>query len=159
MDIQIKTADYEKLCISDYEQDIWISIWHMKAHASIHLNKEQVTQLRDELNKYLEAVWALITMPGWTENFTNTTARGNKMNKLSVGQLRVALSQPTMTSFPLPQSSARISFLRFLQMVLQQGPIALGIIPMEVGDEEKLLFFSAIHGVNIFAVFGYHKLS
>jgi hypothetical protein len=56
MDVQIKTADYEKLCISDYEQDIWISIWHMKAHAAIHLNKEQVTQLRDELNKYLEAV-------------------------------------------------------------------------------------------------------
>jgi len=56
MDVQIKTADYEKLCISDDEQDIWISIWHMKAHAGIALNKEQVTQRRDELNKYLEAV-------------------------------------------------------------------------------------------------------
>jgi len=56
MDVQIETTDYEKLCISDYEQDIWISIWHMKAHASIHFNKEQATQLRDELNKYLEAV-------------------------------------------------------------------------------------------------------
>lgn len=54
MDVQIKTDSYEHVNISDYEDGIWLSIWHPKAHAGVPMTREQATQLRDELTKYLE---------------------------------------------------------------------------------------------------------
>ena len=54
MNVQINLDSYEHVNISDYEDGIWLCIWHTKAHAGVPMTREQAIQLRDELTKYLE---------------------------------------------------------------------------------------------------------
>jgi predicted membrane chloride channel (bestrophin family) len=49
----IKTQDYEKVSLSNYEEDLWMSVWGTRSHISIQLNREQVAELRDALNAFL----------------------------------------------------------------------------------------------------------
>jgi hypothetical protein len=50
----VKTQEYEKINISNFEENLWLSVWGGRAHCSTQLTREQVIELRDALNKYLE---------------------------------------------------------------------------------------------------------
>lgn len=52
-DITIKTEDYEKINLSDYEDKLWLSLWKVGSHCSTNLTRDQVVELRNALNQFL----------------------------------------------------------------------------------------------------------
>jgi ABC-type phosphate transport system substrate-binding protein len=49
----IRTQEYEKVNVSNLEDNLWMSIWAARGHCSTQLTREQVAQLRDALNAFL----------------------------------------------------------------------------------------------------------
>ena len=52
-DVTIKTEEYESIKLSDYEDNLWLSVWKIGSHCSANLTREQVIELRDALNTFL----------------------------------------------------------------------------------------------------------
>lgn len=49
----VKTQECEKVMLSNFEEDLWMSVWGTRSHISVQMNREQVAQLRDALNQFL----------------------------------------------------------------------------------------------------------
>lgn len=49
----VRTQEFEKVILSNFEEDLWMSVWGTRSHISIQLNHEQVAELRDALNQFL----------------------------------------------------------------------------------------------------------
>ena len=52
-DVTVRTDDYEKINLSDFEDNLWVSLWKVGSHCSTQLNREQVIELRNALNRFL----------------------------------------------------------------------------------------------------------
>lgn len=52
-DITIKTEDYEKINLSDFDDNLWLSLWKVNSHCSTNLTRDQVVELRNALNQFL----------------------------------------------------------------------------------------------------------
>lgn len=52
-DITIKTEDYEKINLSDYEDKLWLSLWKVGSHCSTSLTRDQVVELRNALDQFI----------------------------------------------------------------------------------------------------------
>lgn len=53
-EITVRTQDYDKVSISNFEENnLWISVWGLRAHCSTHMTREQVIELRNGLNQFL----------------------------------------------------------------------------------------------------------
>jgi|GEM_PF-6175407 len=52
-DVTIKTEDYESIKLSDYEDNLWLSVWKIGSHCSANLTRDQVIELRDALNRFI----------------------------------------------------------------------------------------------------------
>ena len=52
-DVTVRTDDYEKINLSDFEDNLWVSLWKAGSHCSTQLTREQVVELRNALNKFL----------------------------------------------------------------------------------------------------------
>ena len=52
-DVTVRTDDYEKINLSDFEDNLWVSLWKVGSHCSTQLTREQVIELRDALNQFL----------------------------------------------------------------------------------------------------------
>ena len=49
----VRTQECEKIMLSSFEEDLWMSVWGIRSHMSIQLSLSQVTELRDALNQFL----------------------------------------------------------------------------------------------------------
>jgi hypothetical protein len=49
----VKTQECEKVMLSNFEEDLWMSVWGTRSHISVQMNREQVAQLRDALTQFL----------------------------------------------------------------------------------------------------------
>lgn len=49
----VRTQEYEKVSLSNFEDNLWMSVWGGRAHCSTQLTREQVAELRDALNRFL----------------------------------------------------------------------------------------------------------
>lgn len=52
-DITVQTEDYESIKLSDYDENLWLSVWKIGSHCSANLTRDQVIELRDALNQFL----------------------------------------------------------------------------------------------------------
>jgi hypothetical protein len=52
-DVTIQTEDYEKINLSDFDDNLWLSLWKVGSHCSTNLTREQVVELRNALNQFL----------------------------------------------------------------------------------------------------------
>lgn len=52
-DITVQTEDYESIKLSDYENNLWLSVWKIGSHCSANLTRDQVIELRDALNQFI----------------------------------------------------------------------------------------------------------
>ncbi len=52
--LDIKSEDGSRLCLSKHEDDLWLSIWLFRGHASIPITLHEAAKLRDALNIFLE---------------------------------------------------------------------------------------------------------
>ena len=52
--LDIKSEDGSRLCLSKHEDDLWLSIWLFRGHASIPISSKDAAKLRDALNIFLE---------------------------------------------------------------------------------------------------------
>lgn len=52
-DITVQTEDYESIKLSDFEANLWLSVWKIGSHCSVNLTRDQVIELRDALNQFL----------------------------------------------------------------------------------------------------------
>jgi hypothetical protein len=52
-DITVQTQDYESIKLSDYDDNLWLSVWKIGSHCSENLTRDQVIELRDALNQFL----------------------------------------------------------------------------------------------------------
>ena len=50
---QIELEDLNRITLSDYEDDLYFSLWKIGAYASARVPREKVIELRDALNKFL----------------------------------------------------------------------------------------------------------
>jgi len=53
MNLDIKSEDGSRLCLSKHEDDLWLSIWLFRGHASIPITLKEAAELRDALNIFL----------------------------------------------------------------------------------------------------------
>ena len=49
----VRTQEYKKISLSNFEDNLWMSLWGGRAYCSTQLTREQVVELRDALNKFL----------------------------------------------------------------------------------------------------------
>lgn len=49
----VRTQECEKVMLSNFEEDLWMSVWGIRSHMSIQLNHDQAVELRDALNQFL----------------------------------------------------------------------------------------------------------
>jgi hypothetical protein len=49
----IRTQEYDKVNLSNLEDDLWLSVWGGRAHCSTQLSRDKVIELRDALNRFL----------------------------------------------------------------------------------------------------------
>ena len=54
MEHSIKTENYDKINLSEYEGGLWLSIWKTGAHCSAHLNQEQIKELHQAIGEYIQ---------------------------------------------------------------------------------------------------------
>jgi len=54
MEHSIKTENYDKINLSEYEGGLWLSIWKAGAHCSAHLNQEQLRELHQAIGEYIK---------------------------------------------------------------------------------------------------------
>jgi hypothetical protein len=52
-DITVQTEDYESIKLSDYDNNLWLSVWKIGSHCSANLTRDQVIELRNALNQFL----------------------------------------------------------------------------------------------------------
>jgi hypothetical protein len=52
-DITVQTEDYESIKLSDYDDNLWLSVWKIGSHCSANLTRDQVIELRNALNQFL----------------------------------------------------------------------------------------------------------
>jgi hypothetical protein len=50
---QIELGDLNRITVSDYEDDLYFSLWKIGAYASARVPREKVIELRDALNRFL----------------------------------------------------------------------------------------------------------
>jgi hypothetical protein len=48
MQHDVTAENYDRISLSDYEGGLWMSIWKVGAHCSIHLNQEQIKDSEDQ---------------------------------------------------------------------------------------------------------------
>jgi len=54
MEHSIKTENYDRVSLSEHEGGLWLSIWHIRAHSSVHLNQEQIKELHEAIGEYIK---------------------------------------------------------------------------------------------------------
>lgn len=54
MNLDIKTKDGDRVCLSQHEDGLWLSIWLFRGHSSVPISFDDATELRDALNIFLE---------------------------------------------------------------------------------------------------------
>ena len=54
MEHSIKTENYDKINLSEYEGGLWLSIWKAGAHCSAHLNQEQLREFHKAVGEYIK---------------------------------------------------------------------------------------------------------
>jgi len=54
MEHSIKTENYDKINLSEYEGGLWLSIWKAGAHCSAHLNQEQLREFHKAIGEYIK---------------------------------------------------------------------------------------------------------
>jgi hypothetical protein len=52
-DITVQTEDYESIKLSDYDDNLWLSVWKIGSHCSANLTRDQVIELRNALNQFI----------------------------------------------------------------------------------------------------------
>ena len=54
MEHSIKAENYDRVSLSEHEGGLWLSIWHIRAHSSVHLNQEQLRELHQAIGEYIK---------------------------------------------------------------------------------------------------------
>lgn len=52
-DITVQTEEYESIKLSDFDDNLWLSVWKIGSHCSANLTREKVVELRNALNQFL----------------------------------------------------------------------------------------------------------
>ena len=52
-DVTVKTEESESIKLSDIDDNLWLSVWKLGAHAAVAINRDKVIELRDALNTFL----------------------------------------------------------------------------------------------------------
>jgi hypothetical protein len=54
MEHNIRTENYDRVALSEHEGGLWLTIWKVGAHASVHLNQEQLREFHKAVGEYLK---------------------------------------------------------------------------------------------------------
>jgi quinol monooxygenase YgiN len=54
MQHDVTAENYDRISLSDYEGGLWMSIWKVGAHCSIHLNQEQIKEFHKAIGEYIK---------------------------------------------------------------------------------------------------------
>ena len=54
MEHSIKTENYDRVALSEHDGGLWLTIWKVGAHASAHLNQEQIKELHQAIGEYIQ---------------------------------------------------------------------------------------------------------
>ena len=54
MEHTVRTENYDKIKLSEHEGGLWLSIWHTRAHSSVHLNQDQIKELHEAIGEYIK---------------------------------------------------------------------------------------------------------
>ena len=54
MEHSIKTENYDKINLSEYEGGLWLSIWKAGAYCSAHLNQDQLRNFYKAVGEYIK---------------------------------------------------------------------------------------------------------
>jgi hypothetical protein len=53
MNLDLKTKDGDRVCLSNHEDGLWLSVWLFRGHASVPITLKDATMLRNALNFFL----------------------------------------------------------------------------------------------------------
>ena len=53
MEHSIKAENYDRVSLSEHDGGLWMTIWKVGAHASVHLNQEQLRELHKAIGEYM----------------------------------------------------------------------------------------------------------
>lgn len=54
MEHNIRTENYDRVALSEHDGGLWLTIWKVGAHASVHLNQEQLREFHKAVGEYLK---------------------------------------------------------------------------------------------------------
>jgi hypothetical protein len=54
MNLDLKTKDGDRVCLSNHDDGLWLSVWLFRGHASVPITLKDAAMLRDALNVFLE---------------------------------------------------------------------------------------------------------
>lgn len=54
MQHDIKAENHDRISLSEHEGGLWLSIWKVGAHCSIHLDQEQLREFHKAVGEYLK---------------------------------------------------------------------------------------------------------
>ena len=54
MEHSIKTENYDRVALSEHDGGLWLTIWKVGAHASVHLNQEQLREFHKAVGEYIK---------------------------------------------------------------------------------------------------------
>jgi len=53
MEHNIKAENYDRVSLSEHDGGLWMTIWKVGAHASVHLNQQQLQELHQAIGEYM----------------------------------------------------------------------------------------------------------
>ena len=54
MEHSIEAESYDRIALSEHEGGLWMTIWKVGAHASVHLNQQQLQELHQAIGEYIK---------------------------------------------------------------------------------------------------------
>lgn len=54
MEHSIKAENYDRVSLSEHDGGLWMTIWKVGAHSSVHLNQEQLRELHQVIGEYIK---------------------------------------------------------------------------------------------------------
>ncbi|NDG14019.1 MAG: hypothetical protein EB124_12895 [Betaproteobacteria bacterium] len=54
MEHSIAAESYDRIALSEHDGGLWMTIWKVGAHSSVHLNQEQLRELHQAIGEYIK---------------------------------------------------------------------------------------------------------
>jgi len=54
MEHNIAAENYDRIALSEHDGGLWMTIWKVGAHASVHLNQQQLQELHQAIGEYIK---------------------------------------------------------------------------------------------------------